>query len=102
MSCSRGSELREAGVGLWVPPEPVSRRSLAQAGDSGEAVADLQAKTPPLTATALGMEPQFDEVTEAVVPAFQRHFRPARVDGIADPLDDCHARQAACRAAGQP
>jgi N-acetylmuramoyl-L-alanine amidase len=26
----------------------------------------------------------FDQRTEAVVAAFQRHFRPARVDGIAD------------------
>ena len=26
----------------------------------------------------------FDEGTAAVVAAFQRHFRPARVDGIAD------------------
>jgi N-acetylmuramoyl-L-alanine amidase len=27
----------------------------------------------------------FDERTEAVVAAFQRHFRPERVDGVADP-----------------
>jgi N-acetylmuramoyl-L-alanine amidase len=26
----------------------------------------------------------FDASTEAVVTAFQRHFRPARVDGVAD------------------
>jgi N-acetylmuramoyl-L-alanine amidase len=26
----------------------------------------------------------FDRRTEAIVAAFQRHFRPARVDGIAD------------------
>jgi N-acetylmuramoyl-L-alanine amidase len=26
----------------------------------------------------------FDEATETVVAAFQRHFRPERVDGIAD------------------
>ena len=26
----------------------------------------------------------YDEDTQAVVTAFQRHFRPARVDGIAD------------------
>jgi N-acetylmuramoyl-L-alanine amidase len=28
---------------------------------------------------------QFDSATRDVVAAFQRHFRPARVDGIADP-----------------
>jgi N-acetylmuramoyl-L-alanine amidase len=27
----------------------------------------------------------YDAATEVVVMAFQRHFRPARVDGIADP-----------------
>ena len=27
----------------------------------------------------------FDDATRDVVTAFQRHFRPARVDGIADP-----------------
>jgi len=27
---------------------------------------------------------QFDSVTHDVITAFQRHFRPARVDGIAD------------------
>jgi N-acetylmuramoyl-L-alanine amidase len=27
----------------------------------------------------------YDEATTIVVKAFQRHFRPARVDGIADP-----------------
>ena len=26
----------------------------------------------------------YDEATRAVVAAFQRHFRPARVDGLAD------------------
>jgi len=26
----------------------------------------------------------FDETTEVVVAAFQRHFRPERVDGVAD------------------
>ncbi len=28
---------------------------------------------------------QYDNATRDVVAAFQRHFRPARVDGIADP-----------------
>jgi N-acetylmuramoyl-L-alanine amidase len=27
---------------------------------------------------------QFDSVTHDVITAFQRHFRPAKVDGIAD------------------
>jgi N-acetylmuramoyl-L-alanine amidase len=27
----------------------------------------------------------YDDLTREVVTAFQRHFRPARIDGIADP-----------------
>ena len=27
---------------------------------------------------------RYDEATEAVVTAFQRHFRPRKVDGVAD------------------
>jgi len=30
------------------------------------------------------MTGEFDRATKAVVTAFQRHFRPARIDGIAD------------------
>ena len=52
-------------------------------GDSGKPVEALQAM---LAIYGYGC-PQtgaFDEQTEAVVAAFQRHFRPARVDGVAD------------------
>ncbi len=36
-------------------------------------------------ATPLPASGQYDNATREVVNAFQRHFRPARVDGIADP-----------------
>jgi N-acetylmuramoyl-L-alanine amidase len=78
-------QLHEAGVGLWVPPAPLSvdhARSL-KPGDRGEAVAALQRD---LAAYGYGVPNggTFDELTAAVVTAFQLHFRPARVDGIAD------------------
>jgi N-acetylmuramoyl-L-alanine amidase len=40
-----------------------------------------------LAAYGYGIEEtgEYDEATRAVVTAFQCHFRPARVDGIADP-----------------
>ena len=52
-------------------------------GDSGELVTRLQRA---LRAYGYGVEEtgHYDDATRDVVTAFQRHFRPARVDGIAD------------------
>ncbi len=75
--------LHEAGIGHWVEPEPVGEDAGLGQGDEGEAVATLQRDL-----AAYGYDvPQsgrFDSATVATVTAFQRHFRPARVDGRAD------------------
>ncbi len=60
-------------------PGPTRKR-----GDSGAAVADLKQRFRNY-GYGLGAESEFDAETEAAVAAFQRHFRPERVDGIADP-----------------
>lgn len=75
--------LAEAGIGLWVPPETISEGPKLRLGERGEAVQKLRAA---FASYGYGLDPgnEFDSVTEAVVRAFQRHFRPARVDGIAD------------------
>jgi N-acetylmuramoyl-L-alanine amidase len=79
--------LSESGVGLWVKPAPLTAngdtlRALGE-GDKGNAVADLQKE---LAEYGYGLPTtgSYDELTKAVVMAFQRHFRPALVDGIAD------------------
>lgn len=82
----RWKRLARAGIGLWPPSasKPSAKeRPLAQ-GDSGPEVARLQHA---LAAFGYGLETdgRFDEATRAVVEAFQRHFRPRRIDGIADP-----------------
>lgn len=76
--------LARAGVGHWVPPEPVSEDGDALAlGDEGESVRAMQERLGdygylcPSTAV-------FDKSTEYVVLAFQRHFRPGLVDGRFD------------------
>ena len=53
-------------------------------GQAGPAVLNLQIA---LDAIGYGIEGTglYDPVTEAVVTAFQRHFRPTIVDGVADP-----------------
>ncbi len=76
-------ELNAAGIGHWVMPELVVAGPLLQLGDSGADVADLKQRFRDY-GYGLGGESDFDEETAAVVTAFQRHFRPALVDGIAD------------------
>ena len=77
--------LAESGIGHWVRPAPLNLEgATVKIGDQGEAVKDLQRK---LASYGYGIEATgiFDDITKAVVTAFQRHFRPARVDGVADP-----------------
>ena len=76
-------ELNAAGIGHWVMPMLVVAGSELRLGDSGAAVADLKQRFRAY-GYGLGTETVFDEETAAVVRAFQRHFRPAQVDGIAD------------------
>jgi N-acetylmuramoyl-L-alanine amidase len=75
--------LARAGVGHWVPPEPTSADDGLRENDSGDAVKSLQSK---LKSYGYGLEQSghYDHGTRIVVDAFQRHFRPARVDGVAD------------------
>jgi len=75
--------LAEAGVGLYVRPARISAGQGLGIGDSGEDVARFQAR---LSRFGYGIEESgvFDERTQTVTAAFQRHFRPRRVDGIAD------------------
>jgi N-acetylmuramoyl-L-alanine amidase len=81
------TKLHESGVGLWVKPAPISANSGTalpiKEGDSGTAVADLQKE---LAEYGYGLPASgnYDEITKAVVIAFQLHFRPERIDGIAD------------------
>lgn len=71
------------GVGHWVEPEPVSGGRFLAPGDEGEPVAALQGLLA-LYGYGLQINGVFDDRTSHVVTAFQRHFRPEKVDGIAD------------------
>ncbi len=53
-------------------------------GDAGEEVEALQRRLANF-GYAIPVNGSFDTATGHVVRAFQRHFRPERVDGIADP-----------------
>jgi N-acetylmuramoyl-L-alanine amidase len=81
------AKLHQSGVGLWVKPAPIAAsggaaRSLKE-GDSGSAVAELQKEFAEY-GYGLPATGSFDKLTKAVVTAFQLHFRPERIDGVAD------------------
>jgi N-acetylmuramoyl-L-alanine amidase len=75
--------LAAAGVGHWIEPPPPSAQILLARGHEGPPVRSLQAMLS-LYGYDLDASGVFDARTEAVVAAFQRHFRPERVDGAAD------------------
>jgi N-acetylmuramoyl-L-alanine amidase len=75
--------LAAAGIGHWVDPAPVGGGRFFQEGDRGPPVEALQAMLA-LYGYDVPVSGDFCARSRGVVEAFQRHFRPARVDGIAD------------------
>ena len=75
--------LLEAGAGLWVEPTPIAAGPVLAPGDRNAGVSQLQGL---LAEYGYPVNPSgfYGDETRDVVAAFQRHFRPARVDGIAD------------------
>src|SRR5215213_7182643 len=77
------ARLAAAGVGLWIEPSPITGGRTLSANDKGSDVEQLQKQ---LARLGYGIEVSrfYDDKTRSVVTAFQRHFRPERVDGLAD------------------
>jgi N-acetylmuramoyl-L-alanine amidase len=77
------ARLARAGIGLWVEPAPLAGDEGLGAGDESDGVAALQRG---LRDFGYGVEvtSTYGKGLEQVVEAFQRHFRPVRVDGRAD------------------
>jgi N-acetylmuramoyl-L-alanine amidase len=75
--------LHDSGVGHWVKPAPIADGPLLALGDRGDEVAATQKS---LKEYGYGIEVtgNYDSAMHEVVLAFQRHFRPARVDGVSD------------------
>jgi N-acetylmuramoyl-L-alanine amidase len=75
-------QFANAGLGVWVEAKAARDASLARP-DVGARVGELQAA---LVRYGYGLEitSVYDEPTELVVSAFQRHFRPSLFDGVAD------------------
>jgi N-acetylmuramoyl-L-alanine amidase len=75
--------LHRAGIGHWVAPAPIVEGPFLAVGDCGENVSMLQMKLADY-GYGLALSGNFDAATRDVVAAFQRHFRQARIDGVAD------------------
>jgi N-acetylmuramoyl-L-alanine amidase len=77
------ARLAARGVGHWVEPAPITGGRFFQKGDSGQPIEALQSMLS-LYGYATELTGEFSAELEGVVAAFQRHFRPSRIDGIAD------------------
>ncbi len=76
--------LADSGIGLWVKPAPSdAAQPIFTLGDTDPAIQETQTLLANYgyEVTATG---SLDRVTHDVVAAFQRHFRPQRVDGFVD------------------
>ncbi len=92
--------LAAAGVGLW-PRSNVVTGELGlgvRPGDSGDAVADIQRALADF-GYGLLVDGVCGDATRQVIAAFQRHFRPRRDDGVADPETEQRIFQVAAQAA---
>lgn len=75
--------LANSGVGHWVQPAPIVRGDALQLGAISDSVSNMQAAFRRYGYN-IPTNGKFDGPTMEVVAAFQRHFRPERIDGIAD------------------
>jgi N-acetylmuramoyl-L-alanine amidase len=75
--------LYREGIGHWVKPEALGGGPFLQSGDKGQSVEALQGMLK-LYGYGVDITGVFDALTFATVRAFQLHFRPEKVDGIAD------------------
>jgi len=75
--------LANSGVGHWVTPARIGPGKGLMPGAIGNEVLSLQHALAKY-GYSVPLSGQYDAETMQVVTAFQRHFRPARVDGIAD------------------
>jgi N-acetylmuramoyl-L-alanine amidase len=75
--------LNRSGIGLWVKPAPIVAGPIYVLGESNPAIAELQEM---LSRYGYAVTPSghIDASTRDAIAAFQRHFRPEKVDGVFD------------------
>ena len=75
--------LHDSGIGHWVKPAPITEGDVLAIGDRGDPVVAVQEL---LSGYGYGVavNSNYDSAMHDAVAAFQRHFRPARIDGAFD------------------
>jgi N-acetylmuramoyl-L-alanine amidase len=75
--------LHSSGIGIWVQPAPIVPGQIFVLGDRDSSIEDTQVL---LAKFGYGVTRSgyLDGATRDAVAAFQRHFRPAKVDGVLD------------------
>ncbi|MBB3999343.1 peptidoglycan recognition protein family protein [Aureimonas pseudogalii] len=76
-------QLFRAGVGRWVPPSNLRSGRFLSQGDRGEPVAAYQSMLG-MVGYTIDVDGLFTAHTRLATIAFQRRFRPSRIDGVAD------------------
>ena len=78
-------DLAQAGIGLW--PHAAAAAPKGRAFRPGDADATVTAVQRQLGAYGYALDATgvLDDATATVLTAFQRHFRPANIDGALDP-----------------
>ena len=96
------ARLAEAGIGLWPQclAEPAGEGPALCQGNRGSAVRRRQERLRAI-GYGLAVDGDFGLATAAVVRAFQRHFRQARVDGVIDAGTDAMLHEVYALAAGR-
>jgi N-acetylmuramoyl-L-alanine amidase len=76
-------ELHRHGIGHWVKPEKIADENGFRVGDHSGEIAAVQKQ---FREYGYKIVPTgtFDDTTKNIVLAFQRHFRPKRIDGVLD------------------
>jgi len=90
--------LYQNGIGHWVTPTPIMGGPFMARGDSGMPVEAYQSMLA-VYGYNLPLTTVYDAQTEWVTKAFQRHFRPEKIDGVADfsTVDTLHRLLASLR-----
>jgi N-acetylmuramoyl-L-alanine amidase len=76
-------KLASKGIGHYVTPAPITGGRFFTTGDEGQPIEALQSMLS-LFGFDVPVTGVFDVTTQKNVMAFQRHYRPERVDGVAD------------------
>jgi N-acetylmuramoyl-L-alanine amidase len=75
--------LHQSGIGLWVKPAPIVAGPIYVLGESKPEIAEFQQMLSRY-GYAVTVSGHLDSTTRDVIAAFQRHFRPEKVDGVFD------------------